>query len=375
MRRLIIGDIHACYDELQELIDRAGLSRDDEIIATGDILDRGPDSYLVMEFFANQVNACSVMGNHERKHIRSFHRLIKPAISQIIVRKQFDELGENCYQKSIEWLKTMPLFLDLPEAIIIHAFFEPRIPLSEQKENVIVGTLSGEMYMQQMYKEPWYSLYDNDKPLIVGHLNYAGTGQPFIYKDHVFCIDTGCCHGGNLTGIILPDFHIISVKSHRNYWAMMKSLYESSIPEPFYNQMSWSKIDEFIAKAENQNHLPDKAKQKLSSLKSIKKYGEIILNKLFEYIINEHQKVLNELKGLVPYDQLSAREQGSIYAEHVGQTAISRLLHVARKGELSIDNLRNRFKTPKDLLKFAESIKLISDEESENFYESIDKIS
>ena len=90
-RRLIIGDIHGCFEELQELLDRAGLSREDEIIALGDIVDRGPASPPVLEFFQTQPNARSLQGNHERKHIRSHRGEIKPALSQRITRQQFGE--------------------------------------------------------------------------------------------------------------------------------------------------------------------------------------------------------------------------------------------------------------------------------------------
>ncbi len=51
MQRLVIGDIHGCYNELMALLDAAALSEDDEIIALGDIVDRGPDSEKVLAFF------------------------------------------------------------------------------------------------------------------------------------------------------------------------------------------------------------------------------------------------------------------------------------------------------------------------------------
>ena len=39
----IIGDIHGCYDELNQLLDRIDWSpRDHILILTGDLIDRGP---------------------------------------------------------------------------------------------------------------------------------------------------------------------------------------------------------------------------------------------------------------------------------------------------------------------------------------------
>jgi serine/threonine protein phosphatase 1 len=213
---LIVGDIHGCYTELQELLDRVGLSSDDKIIAVGDIVDRGPDSPRVLQFFRECPGAISLMGNHERKHVRSLRGEIEPALSQLITRWQF---GEEIYPQAVAFMDTFPRFLELPEVILVHGFFEPGVPLVEQRENVLVGSLTGARYLSRRYGCQWYELYQNDKPIIVGHQDYSGKHEPFIYKDIVFGIDTECCRGGALTGLTLPDFKIFSVPSRKDYWA------------------------------------------------------------------------------------------------------------------------------------------------------------
>lgn len=40
---IIIGDIHGCRTEFEELLDKVGVSAGDEIIALGEIVDRGPE--------------------------------------------------------------------------------------------------------------------------------------------------------------------------------------------------------------------------------------------------------------------------------------------------------------------------------------------
>lgn len=182
MKQLIIGDIHGCYAELIDLLDRAGITSDDEIIAVGDLVDRGPDSPRVLEFFRNNPRARSLLGNHERKHIRSYRKEIPPPLSQQIARRQF---GEERYPEAIAFMETFPIFLELPEALVVHGFFEPNVRLEEQREVVLVGTMSGEGYLQKRYPRPWYELYTGDKPIIVGHLNYLGNGQPLILKTAV----------------------------------------------------------------------------------------------------------------------------------------------------------------------------------------------
>ncbi len=48
MKVLIIGDIHGCYVELQDLLEEAELTQGDGIIALGDIVDRGPETPEVL---------------------------------------------------------------------------------------------------------------------------------------------------------------------------------------------------------------------------------------------------------------------------------------------------------------------------------------
>jgi serine/threonine protein phosphatase 1 len=216
--RLVIGDIHACYTELQELLDLAGLGDDDEIIAVGDLLDRGPDNRAVLDFFRCRSRTLSVMGNHERKHLRSARGEIAPAASQKITRVQLGDAYPDC----LAFLATLPRHWELPEAVIVHGCWEPGLSLEQQRDTVVIGTLSGEQYLKQRYDRPWYELYDGPKPLIMGHHDYRRDGQPLVCGDRVFGIDTGCCHGGRLTGLLLPAFRFVSVPAHADYWSAIR---------------------------------------------------------------------------------------------------------------------------------------------------------
>jgi len=227
MKQLIIGDIHGCYEEFIELLDKCSLSDNDEIIALGDIIDRGPDSPQVLEFFSSRQNVRSIMGNHERKHIRSYLGKLRPALSQIITERQFSEHG---YKKMVDFIGDFPIYIELDNALLIHGLYEPGLKLKDQKENVLIGTMSGETYFLEKYHEPWYHLYDGDKPVIAGHHDYSSSQKPLVINDKVFLIDTGCCYGGVLTGLILPDFKIISVDCKHNYWSGLKRKYTDTIP-------------------------------------------------------------------------------------------------------------------------------------------------
>ncbi|HJT79429.1 MAG TPA: metallophosphoesterase [Gemmataceae bacterium] len=211
---LVIGDIHACYAELLDLLDAAGVGADEEILAVGDVLDRGPANAAALDFFRTRPGASTILGNHERKHLRSARGEVEPAPSQKITRAQ---LGDG-YAACLSFLEGLPRHRELPEALVVHAFWEPGLPLERQRDTVLIGTLSGEGYLQKHYDRPWYELYDGPKPLIVGHHDYRRDGQPLVCRDRVFALDTGCCHGGRLTGLLLPSFRFVSVPARADHW-------------------------------------------------------------------------------------------------------------------------------------------------------------
>ncbi|MCB0006351.1 MAG: metallophosphoesterase [Anaerolineales bacterium] len=216
-RTLVIGDIHGCYAELLTLIEAAQLTDADQIVAVGDLVDRGPDSPAVYRYFRDNPRAFSLMGNHERKHVRAARGELSLARSQLLCRRQFQAQGED-YEAAVAWMAKLPLYLELPEAIIVHGFVEEDIPLAAQLPTVLCGTMGGTNYLRQTGRWPWFKFARQTKPILMGHLNYTRSSQPFIYKKQVFGLDTGCVEGKALTGLLLPEFRWIQVLAARNYW-------------------------------------------------------------------------------------------------------------------------------------------------------------
>ena len=64
----IIGDIHGHYDAFIKLVEK--MPKDAEVICTGDMVDRGPQSKEVVEWFLKGNGRC-LMGNHEHMLIES----------------------------------------------------------------------------------------------------------------------------------------------------------------------------------------------------------------------------------------------------------------------------------------------------------------
>lgn len=317
MQTLVIGDIHGCYDEFQSLLDKAGLTDEDAIVSVGDCVDRGPDTPAVLRFFQEKSNTILIMGNHERKHVRADRHEVKLARSQKISRIQFGDT----YPDALAFMSELPLYLDLPDALIVHGYFEPGLPLSHQRATVLCGTMGGDNYLHAHYDRPWYELYDSDKPLLVGHHNYSNTDQPFVYQDRIFGLDTDCVTGKALTGLVLPSFKILSVPSRANYWAQIQRAYpEKKTPFPPASKvMEWSTDDE-----------------------------ERLL-RLIDTIFQRANTTLLELHSDPEFASLPARKQAKRFGAKVGTGTFGALLHLARLNQLDIKSARKVLKSPEML--------------------------
>ena len=75
-RTFVIGDVHGCAEELEELLSLLPIDPDSTVIFLGDYIDRGPDSRRVIDLVLSVEKRCSVvalMGNHEEMFAEFLH--------------------------------------------------------------------------------------------------------------------------------------------------------------------------------------------------------------------------------------------------------------------------------------------------------------
>ncbi len=239
MRKFIIGDIHGCYDELMELVEKIGLTADDLLISLGDIVDRGNKSKEVYQYFLNRPNSVVLMGNHERKHQNNVL-----SYAQEIVKVQFGD----AYEQFLKWLDGLAYYYETDEAIIIHAFFEHDKELAAQRQDVLSGSTAGDKYLEKKYPLGafWTEFYTGAKPIIYGH-QVVGD-QPKIIKN-TYGIDTGACHGNYLTAIELPGFKIHQVKAKADYWKEQQKTWQIPVLKAKnWQEMPFADIDKQLEK-------------------------------------------------------------------------------------------------------------------------------
>ncbi len=151
----VIGDIHGHYDELVMLLKKLGHVREKGEFATldfvplsnkrvifiGDYIDRGPKNLRTIDLIQSMVDwglAHAIMGNHDFNAVHyatpnpdSPGEYLRPHTQKN--REQhiafLNEVENANYQRSyantIEWIKTLPVFLKIGNYNFVHACWQP----------------------------------------------------------------------------------------------------------------------------------------------------------------------------------------------------------------------------------------------------------
>ncbi|OTA61506.1 Metallo-dependent phosphatase, partial [Hypoxylon sp. EC38] len=166
-RLIIIGDVHGQLSALDALLSKVGFSaaRGDQVVFTGDMVNKGPDSSGVIER-AMSINAWGVRGNHEDRVLRAWaqhhhkHEHLNGAEEgdeetedeekaqkqkqQQQKKKSKSEAAdrataESLTPKQLSWLANLPVILRLGtispyygDVVVVHAGLVPGIPLEKQ---------------------------------------------------------------------------------------------------------------------------------------------------------------------------------------------------------------------------------------------------
>ena len=211
-RTIIIGDLHGCYHEAINLLDRLAASAADRVIFAGDLVDRGP---LPRECVELAMRHQCILGNHEEKHLQQRHRPDERLSPDHLLTRR--ALGPEHY----DYFAGLPLFIGLPEhgAAVIHAGAMAGVPLEGQDPYHLLHAQCIKPPSKKSYwpsKAPsdhtfWTHHWQGPERLIFGH---TVVDAPLV-TEHAVGIDTGAAFGGPLTALVLPGWEIVQVPSRQ----------------------------------------------------------------------------------------------------------------------------------------------------------------
>jgi predicted phosphodiesterase len=209
-RRIVIGDLHGCYDELRELLEKIGIGDDDRVICVGDLITKGPKSKEVLELFMTDARFSTVIGNHDLALRRKWNgEDIELKSAQKEAHKELR--GEKDAYAS--FFNRMPFMIDLGTHLVVHAGLRPNIELYSQTTGDLtrLRTLGPDRESEE--GTPWYHVYHGEKIVLFGHWP---SPEPRRGRKAIG-LDTGCVYGYNLTAYIIESDEFVTVKAKRSY--------------------------------------------------------------------------------------------------------------------------------------------------------------
>lgn len=196
-RTLAIGDVHGCLMQLEALLRAIAPMAEDRIIFLGDLVDRGPDSAVVIKRVmalsrTHQVTA--LLGNHEEMMLaaRTSHDKFADWLlngGDATLRSYGGVRGALRDVPADHWqfLETgLVSYVETDTHIFVHASAYPDQPMSEQPD-----------YMLRWERFDDIAVHESGKVIVCGHTPQK-SGRP-ANRGYAICLDTNACRGGPLT--------------------------------------------------------------------------------------------------------------------------------------------------------------------------------
>lgn len=231
-RTVIVGDIHGCLEEFDELITTISYNQEtDRLILLGDLIDRGPDSVGVVRR-AREMKLECVMGNHEHKFLK-WYRSVGSAVDVYDKQPHYTQLSDE----DVNYISHMSNYIKLPESntIVVHAGLRANVPLINQsKEDLMYIRYMDSDHkflslkkINKLGKEAtgarfWTEFWTGPESIVYGH-NVHSYEDPLIEEvaPGITCygLDTGVCFGGKLSALIMESKEIIKIPAKKIYFA------------------------------------------------------------------------------------------------------------------------------------------------------------
>lgn len=209
-RTIVIGDIHGCYDELRNLLEKVAPGTDDRIVSVGDLLVKGEKNREVLDLFMSDRRFSSVLGNHDRALLRYWE-----GETSSLKKKQEKAAGEleDGRKRYATYLKALPTMINLGSHLVVHAGVRPGVPLDSQviEDLTELRTLGPDRTSREGV--PWYEVYHGEKIVLFGHWPASVPRR----GPRAIGLDTGCVYGYDLTAYIIESDEFVSVKARRAY--------------------------------------------------------------------------------------------------------------------------------------------------------------
>jgi protein phosphatase len=233
----IIGDVHGCLDELEELLARLGyeIAADSgtyrvtppagrKAVFVGDLVDRGPKIPGALRLVMSMVEsgaALSAPGNHDIKLVRKLKgRDVQITHGLADTLAQLDAEPAEFRVKACEFLDGLisHYVFDDGNLVVAHAGMKEEMQgrgSGKVRDFALYGETTGETDEFGLpVRGDWAAAYRGRAMVVYGHTPVA---EP-EWLNRTINIDTGCVFGGKLTALRYPEKELVSVPARATYY-------------------------------------------------------------------------------------------------------------------------------------------------------------
>ena len=219
-RKIIIGDIHGCFNTLQKLLRELGSSDGYhppdgyKILSLGDLNNKGSDSIAVLNWAMELTKSnelYTVDSNHGRRLARRLSSNCRPGGEVERTFREIRQLEDFEYEdKVVNYLSSLPAYLKASggpwgEYYVAHAAASPRLlekkELTAKERNFFLGTDSFR--------------WSGNKLVVTGHVTVENPTKEIHTPSNgtVIRLDTGVNLGNLLSAYLPEEDRFISVKT------------------------------------------------------------------------------------------------------------------------------------------------------------------
>ncbi|MCA9568093.1 MAG: metallophosphoesterase [Myxococcales bacterium] len=205
MATLVVGDVHGCADELRALLASV---RPDRVVMVGDLFTKGPDPVGVYDQVRDHE---VVIGNHDDRLLQVLDGERRRDVHAQVVVASLDARDRGWRR----WLGTRPLTVQAGPFTVVHAALHPSGDPAQTDRHTATYL---RRYEHQARGLRWWADYRGETPVIFGHDAIRGlvrverNGRPWVVG-----LDSGCVYGGFLSGYVVEEDRVVSVRARRVY--------------------------------------------------------------------------------------------------------------------------------------------------------------
>lgn len=234
----VVADIHGCYEEYIELMQKINLSEKDHLYILGDTLDRGPNPMKVLLDIMKRKNVIYILGNHDYlflyfvqkkglgisgkqemsvDDILEYHRYLEDGGFPSV--KEYMQLSKEEKEEVCDFLENAKAYdevrVDNKRYVLVHAGIADFLEEKSLGEYDLLDFICE----RTDYRKRYYQ--DKNTYVITGHtpvmrIHEDSFSKVYTGNGHI-AIDCGCVYGAKLAAYCIDSGETIYVKAKKCY--------------------------------------------------------------------------------------------------------------------------------------------------------------